>query len=292
MRYSLGHKERPCDRVGPVAADQLTRAASELNPDDRPPHNGESNKAVHRTRVAVKKARAALRLVEHADPAAAARAHQHLREISHALSGTRDHDAVLELVAWLLEHEARTNPERRALRSLADAHRRTEDPSPDELARLSQELEQEAERIERLISESASPETLTRGFRRSTLRAARAMRRFRKHPGVRTLHRWRRRTKDHLFQCVLVQELAGRRLRRRVSRLKKLASTLGTLHDVALVGAFPDARLGADPATTRFVVARAHASLWRKARREGARLFGPKAERAVRRVGKRLGNEA
>lgn len=289
MRYSLGHKKRPCDRAGPVAADQLTHAASELNPDEQPPSDGDSNKAVHRTRVAVKKARAALRLVEHADPAAAARAHEHLREISHALAGTRDHDAVLELVAWLLKHEARTNPERRALRSLADAHRRTEDPSPEELVRLSHELEQEADRIERLISESASPETLTRGFRRSTLRAARTMRQFRKHPGIRTLHRWRRRTKDHLYQCVLVQELAGRRLKRRVALLKKLARTLGILHDIALVGAFPDDRLGADPATTRFVVARAHASLWRKARREGARLFGPRAEAAVKRVGKRLG---
>ena len=115
------------------------------------------------------------------------------------------------------------------------------------------------------------------------------MRQFRKHPGIRTLHRWRRRTKDHLYQCVLVQELAGRRLKRRVALLKKLARTLGILHDIALVGAFPDDRLGADPATTRFVVARAHASLWRKARREGARLFGPRAEAAVKRVGKRLG---
>ncbi|MFG0304895.1 MAG: CHAD domain-containing protein [Phycisphaerales bacterium JB040] len=289
MRYTLGRENHPHTRAGPAAAGQLRTAASRLTRDG---HGSDADRDtatdVHRARVAVKKARAALRLVEHTDPAAAARAHDHLRSISHALARARDADAVCELGAWLLRHQAETGRERRALRSLTEAHRRADDPPASMLAGAGRDLQREAAELERLIARAATPASLARGFERSTRRAVKAMRVFRKRPGVRTLHRWRRRTKDHLYQCVLMQRLGGRRLQRRVDRLKDLADTLGLLHDLDLAAGFPSERLGDDPATVRFVMARARAGLVATARREGARLFGTRAHRAVRRVSKRL----
>lgn len=234
-----------------------------------------SDEDVHQARKAVKKARAALRLLRPGIPARLYREQNLLlRDAGRGLSRVRDARSQLDalsrlprrfgaLAAGLRAEQARARAE------LHDGERR--------LARCLRLLEQALARAKSRPLRAVAPEALERGLRRLYRQGRNALRHADEQRSTEALHEWRKQVKYLCAALALVGNgQAAGRLQRRAERV---AERLGDDHDLALLASRHPSqkKLGAH-------VARRRMKLQRKALAEGGRVYAEKPKRFARRV--------
>ena len=192
--------------------------------------------AIHDARRALRRCRAALRLLP-PDPATAALA-QPLRAAGRALSPLRDTQALLETLAQLQQQPA----------LLGSAH-------PVLLQRLTRQVRAgERRHVDGVPAATVALRTLAttlagwrpelthaqlwRGLRRGAVRAARAAHAAAHgHADEATLHRWRRHMRDHALQLELLSRAWPSVLAGEVAERKHLARMLGHWRDLGALQA-------------------------------------------------------
>jgi CHAD domain-containing protein len=197
-------------------------AFENLKPDD----------AIHRGRVALKRARALARLAQHAEPALAGQMIVQIRPIMQRFSEARDL-AALEACAkrWAAVEKP---PARAALTGVARriAAKRKTVAAPA--------LSDAVEDVRRLIFYlSAWPdipdEAIARGAARLDKRARKGFARAMASPAVEVRHTWRKRAKERFYAIFLLDQFWPSKLRRRRVITQRLGETLGQERDIILL---------------------------------------------------------
>ncbi len=187
--------------------------------------------AIHDARRALRRCRAALRLLP--PDLAIDTLVQPLRAAGRALSPLRDAQALLETLAQLQQQQP-------AL--LGSAH-------PALLQRLARQVRAgERKHVGGVLAATVALQTLVttlaawrpevthaqlwRGLRRGALRAARATHSAHEHADEAALHRWRRRMRDHALQLELLSGAWPLVLAGEVAERKRLARMLGHWRDL------------------------------------------------------------
>ena len=190
--------------------------------------------AIHDARRALRRCRAALRLLP--PDLAIDTLVQPLRAAGRALSPLRDTQALLETLAQLQQQQP-------AL--LGSAH-------PALLQRLARQVRAgERKHVGGVLAATVAlrilvttlagwrPEVthaqLWRGLRRGALRAARATHSAHEHADEAALHRWRRRMRDHALQLELLSRAWPQVLAGEVAERKRLARMLGHGRDLGIL---------------------------------------------------------
>ena len=191
--------------------------------------------AIHDARRALRRCRAALRLLP--PDAATAELAQPLRSAGRALSPLRDTQALLETLAQLQQQPA----------LLGSAH-------PVLLQRLTRQVRAgERRHVDGVSAATVALRTLAttlagwrpevthaqlwRGLRRGAVRAARAAHAVHGHADEATLHRWRRHMRDHALQLELLSRAWPSVLAGEVAERKLLARMLGHWRDLGALQA-------------------------------------------------------
>ncbi len=228
----------------------------------------------HRARVAIKRARALMRIGADAAPGIAQIFNAEARLIMHALAGQRDlaaQEASARAAAESAEPRGRAALLRiaRALKAARDAA-----PPADEAA-LSERLAALIALIQ--VWPTPSARQVRRGLKRLLRRAREAFADAKGKTKERARHRWRKREKDRLYAAMLAAPAWPGGARRRVKRAQRLSDRLGAERDVLLLMARLEENADlAGSAKARKVAMAAlktrHAALARRADRLGARL--------------------
>ena len=187
--------------------------------------------AIHDARRALRRCRAALRLLPPGSTIDTLV--RPLRAAGRALSPLRDTQALLETLAQLQQQPALLGSAHPALlqrltRQVRDGERRHVDGVPAAIVAL------------RTLATTLAgwrPEVthaqLWRGLRRGALRAARAAHAAHGHADEATLHRWRRHMRDHALQLELLSRAWRAVLAGEVAERKRLARMLGHWRDLS-----------------------------------------------------------
>ena len=193
--------------------------------------------AVHRARVAIKKTRAAIRLLGRVLTVDdLARQQARLRTLARTLARARDASArttTLDQLAVRFRDQLSAAALARARRLVT----RRQSGGGDERARYAS-LVPVAETAWTACMDWASlatPGRLRRGLEAALARARRAFRRARAKPTAARLHRWRKRVKDLLYQCQLLRTLGGTVPKRCERAGAMLARCLGAVNDLGLL---------------------------------------------------------
>jgi CHAD domain-containing protein len=242
--------------------------------------------SVHRGRVAIKKTRAAVRLIGGAlTGQELARQQARLRLLARTLATARDAAARAATLDQLKERFSDELPDAALASSRRQVERGQREQEVDETARYGRLLPVATAtwQVLELWSSLVTPRLLRRGLSASLDLADGAFRRARKKATAARLHRWRKRVKDLLYQCQLVRALGGSVPKRFESACAALAETLGAINDLGLLrgdlrGA-PNTRATAQvvPLTRRF-----EKELRRSAMRSGERVHSKRMTRLVR----------
>jgi CHAD domain-containing protein len=242
--------------------------------------------SVHRGRVAIKKTRAAMRLIGGALSAQELERQQsRLRLLARTLATARDASARSATIDQLQRRFNDLLPDAAIAgfrRQLARAQRKR---GSDETARYGRLLPT-ATATWQILARWATlitPRLLRRGLSESLESAGRAFRRARKNPTAARLHRWRKRVKDLLYQCQLLRALGGAQLKRFERSCAALAESLGSINDLGLLRG--DLRQGAGARACALVVPltrRFEKELRRTALRRGERVHSKRMTRLVR----------
>jgi hypothetical protein len=197
-------------------------AFENLRPDD----------AVHRGRVALKRARALARLAQHAEPALSGQIIAQIRPIMHRFSHARDLTA-LESCAkhWAsLEQPQVKSALLGVARRLAAKRKAMEAPN----------LGEAVADVRRLIIyltawPDISDEAIALGAQRLAKRARRGFKRAQRFAAPEARHNWRKRVKERLYAIFLLGHFWPRSLPRRRASTQRLGETLGVERDLALL---------------------------------------------------------
>jgi CHAD domain-containing protein len=267
-----------------VLREQLRCAEKVLT---HPDESGDS--AIHDARKALKKGRAALRLL--ARPLGRKRyrgGNRRLRTIARRLSSTRDAEARLEAMDRLIER----GPEGRVLRSLrrALARRLDEQNGPQTAVVMGEAVDA----LRRFLVEVESWDLADARFGDLMPGAERTYRRGRKafaaayaEPSAETFHAWRKRVKDLWYHTRLLVEIWPPVMKARRRELKRLSELLGEDHDLALMASEVECARDLEPAARdalRRLLARESDELRRQARPLGLRLYAEKPDGYMRRL--------
>jgi len=223
-----------------VLAEQLG-AAAELLSGATPP----AGEDLHDTRTHVKKARAVLRLARGDVGVGIARhANGELRTVNRSLAGARDLDSLVECLDRLADAAA-DDTERAAIASvrtvLADPGVSPGgDVGPEALTRsrahqAAAALQRTASWIERVPPRDEGWAALAVGFEREYRRGRRRRADLGDDPTPEQLHEWRKRVKDLWYHQRLLRDLWPAAQHPIRAGAKRLASTLGDDHDLAVL---------------------------------------------------------
>ena len=197
-------------------------AFENLKPDD----------AIHRGRVALKRARALARLAQHAEPGLSGQMIAQIRPIMRRFSQTRDM-AALEACAkrWASVEKPQSRAALTGVARRIAARRKT-------LAVPA--LAEAVEDVRRLIFYlSAWPDisdrAIVRGAARLDRRAQRGFRRAQESTAIEARHRWRKRAKERLYAIFLLDQFWPPQLKRRRTTTQRLGETLGQERDLMLL---------------------------------------------------------
>ncbi len=246
--------------------------------------------AVHTYRKALRRARAVLALVADALPRSERRAIvRALREARRALGAARDQTVVPDALAAVELDES----DRDTARAILSA---TEQAVPP-VAELSQLLAEGAARAAAQVEalEASLPRMIAwsivaRGLRR-TYAAARHARKDAKR-STRSFHRWRRRTKELMYQLELLAGYAGSRTADLHRELEEVADTQGAAVDLLMLRDLVRAHAtGISPDAIARLAATLEAQLEDlvpRSRRAARELFRAKPRKFARRVTRRV----
>jgi CHAD domain-containing protein len=246
---------------------------------------------VHEVRQHVKKVRAVLRLLEASLGKAYDSLNTGLRSASRRLSALRDADASGETLEKLRIRYPRvlTASVVRSLdRALKMDKQRAQSRVPRLLPGVVRTLERSTRTVPRRIRKAAGQDAMRAGMRRTYRRAREAMTLARGQNGDESLHRWRRRVKEHWYQMRLLKGVNGR-ISGRVRRLKQLGTWLGDHQNLVVLHRQilnAPARFG-DERTIAAVLGcidERQLELRRRAYKRGSRLFAARPARFRRQI--------
>ena len=192
--------------------------------------------AVHRSRKALRRARAVLGLVGAALPRSEHRAVKTaLQEARRALSTVRDHAVAPETLARLPLDEADRATSSRVLANAAEAV-----PALAEIKQLLAEsaarAAAQAEALQTALPHEIDWDTVAEGIRTVYGDARRASRGAKRSKAW--FHTWRRRSKELVYQLELVAQKAGPRVTAIHDELSGVTDTLGPAVDLIMVREF------------------------------------------------------
>jgi CHAD domain-containing protein len=245
-----------------------------------------SDEAVHETRKALKKARAALRLLRPGlEPPAYRAQNALLRDAGRCLSPLREPKSMLDTLAALRAHapealsRVKLDRVRKSLR--AEKTRATRDLASRRtaLAKCIRLLKYSLARAEQPDFSRIGPEPLADGMRRIYRKGRRSLAQARKSRAPEAFHEWRKQTK---YLLNALETLYGARLgkaRKTGRRAEKLAERLGDDHDLDALG-----RRTQTLKTLQALIARRRSKLQKQALSLGKKLYVEKPGRFVKRL--------
>ncbi len=240
------HSRRPAPfqlRRRESVREGLARIASSLA---EPPRRDDSTradlpKAIHRTRLALKRARALVRLLRPSlEPRVSDRLGQRLRAAGRRLAGARDATVSLEVLKRL----ARRHPAAESA-ALAQVQARfaqvVRDPklqpagANQSLSHAESSLRSTAVALTKASWRKRGWSILGAGIRKSHRRARRRLRAARDSTEASTFHAWRTASKTLLHQTQILRASASRRTEHWIADLNQLQADLGELNDLAVL---------------------------------------------------------
>lgn len=245
-----------------------------------------SDSDVHSARKALKKARAALRLLR---PALAPRLYREenisLRDAGRCLSPLRDARILMNTLESLDSGGLRfTTAEIIKLRHLleqrlAEAHKAV--MRPETLRRCSSLVESTRERFGRQELAEASADTLNAGFLNIYRKARKAFLDVRNAKTSGSLHEWRKQTKYLRTAAATLQETAGGELKKTSERANDISDWLGDDHDLAVLSELTGDLTSAAARELIQSLDEKRAKLQRRALADGEKLFDRKPRKFV-----------
>jgi CHAD domain-containing protein len=247
-----------------------------------------SDADVHSARKAVKRARAALRLMRDAlPPAVYKRENATLRDASRPLGAARDARVLVDSLGRLekvygpaAHHSVSPAFSRVLARECDEVHRGNTHASREEILAIARRMA--ARRIE-----SGGWKDIGPGLERTYAQGRKALRRAHAEPTPDRLHEWRKQTKYLWHQLQILEPLAPGRIGELADQAHKLADYLGDDHDFAVlrdkVVAHAPAFGSSGNGALLALIDRCQARLREKAFLLGARIYEDKPRRFTRR---------
>lgn len=267
-----------------IALEEAARAQDDLaNPDL------DTGAKIHQARKRTKRLRGMLRLFR---PALEdfSRELGHLRRASRNLSRLRDRDVLIATHdrLMLVSHapKARYASVRAHLTRARNRVAAQHDPDAA-LARFGAEMSALSRRIPSWHLRGKDKRALRKGLERTLRDAKVALARAQTREDIEDLHEWRKRVKDHWYQCRLLTPVAPKVFRPRAKSIGALGKLLGEINDLDIYRhhlAGPEAT-GLDPERNAALRALADArieTLETTALARGAPLFAPRPKRHAR----------
>jgi CHAD domain-containing protein len=262
MSFRIKSGERVDDAVRRIVDEQLAAARREAT-DERAP----LDERVHAIRSRLKKARAALRLVDRAGGPKVRAEERALRDLARSLARARDADV-----------------SRATLRALSRG-KAPRDPTAAERAAEGRDLHRALRRLEAVrraaVDVPHGGRAAREAFARSYRKARRLMLELRPDASGPRFHEWRKVVKRLALQARILRAAAAKLPRALDGPLDHLPDLLGEIHDLSVLHARLEERDGpaVGEAELRTVLTRLRAASHAKrvqALTLGARVFGPK----------------
>jgi CHAD domain-containing protein len=249
-----------------------------------------SEKSVHEARKALKKARAALRLLRPGlEPAAYRAENALLRDAGRSLAPLRDTTALRDVLDALRERKAGDRRvavlARLATGLQVEEKRFATEPAAREAALASslRLLKQSLARAERPDFADIGGKPLAKGMRRIYRKAREALAGARASRTPEALHEWRKQTKYLLNAIAMVDGAQKGRMKKTVRRAEKLADRLGDAHDLDLLAARARRR-ARDFRSLEALIGKRRAKLEKRAFALGRRLYKRRPKRYLKGV--------
>ena len=251
-----------------------------------------SDEAVHETRKALKKARAALRLLRPGlEPAAYRAQNALLRDAGRCLAPLREPKSMLDTLAALQAHapealsRVKLDRLKKSLRAEKASAIRDLAGRRAALAECIRLLKHSLARAEQPDFSRIGPAPLADGMRRIYREGRRSLAQARKSRAPEAFHEWRKQTK---YLLNALETLYGARLgkaKRAGKRAEKLADRLGDAHDLdALEKRTQALKTPQSLKTLQALIARRRARLQKRALSLGEKLYVEKPKRFVKRI--------
>jgi len=245
-----------------------------------------SNESVHEARKALKKARAALRLLRSGlgDPAYRAQ-NALLRDAGRCLAPLREPRSLLDALAALRKHDPevvrRADAERVTKSLRAENARAARDVAGRRaaLAKSIRLLKHSLARTEQPDFSRIGAKPLAEGMKRIYRKGRRALAAARAAPSAEALHEWRKQTKYLLNALETLYGAPAGRRKKTARRAEQLADRLGIDHDLDALGRRTRSLRG-----LQALIARRRARLQKQAFSLGRKLYVEKPKRFVKRV--------
>jgi hypothetical protein len=256
--------------------------------------------SIHGARRAVKRTRAALRLIRAGIGGVAYRkANTQLRDIARPLTPVRDGVALLDALETLCKPKDRKTLKRyeqQVHRALQDSHRlNRENLTEQSLRHAGERLRAVHLEVSRWSCNVADAKSARRGIETTYKRGREAFSKARKHGHVALLHEWRKQAKYLANEISLAEELGLLKLKKQRRGAQRVGELLGEDHDLALLHGklreLAQAEIPGFGAERKWLARRIvqrRLRLQRKARRVGAKLFGDSPKNFDRAVRNRL----
>lgn len=237
MSYCFERNESIASAV-PRIVTELTSIATHALHSDHPDFEA----WVHSTRTCYKKIRSLLRLIRRDLNKSVYRDEQiRIRNAGNALSRLRDAEVMVlsyDLLAGRYRDKIAMDGLIETREALIARHQRIAQ-NDFNLQQLLRETANELSELPLRCSDwSPMPTELTSlvaGFERSYRRGCRAFEQATREPSSDGFHEWRKRVKDHWYQCRLFDSAWTPSMRWRIYELKGLADLLGEDHDLAVL---------------------------------------------------------
>jgi CHAD domain-containing protein len=197
------------------------------------------SESVHKARQHIKKLRALLRLIRgELDREIYHRQNAALRKMARALSGMRESTIQLKTLATL----RRSHPVQLSKKEfqffkkiLLRAHRRQPHALKASKAFSKKKLKRLKHEINRWKIDGIKARDLQLGIKKTRNRFLDAHQQARLAPDDKTIHEWRKRTKDFLYQSQFLENLRPEFFVRQAEWLGRLGEYLGDAHDLAML---------------------------------------------------------
>ncbi|QLF92775.1 CHAD domain-containing protein [Pseudomonas sp. ABC1] len=236
MAYQLRPRSSVSAQVRKAACDRLEAAIDALAV---PPMD--MGEGIHQARKRIKELRALLRLVRTPLGATFELENQRLRDIARDLSESRDATAMLESWDLLARHVGQPfdseamGQVRRRLQARADTGEASSAGLGVVISGVQARLLEALHAVQGWSLNGKGFDLLADGLYRAYKAGGRELAKLTETPDDEGFHEWRKRVKDHWYQCRLLSPIWPGLMELRCESLKQLAEALGDEHDLYMM---------------------------------------------------------